>query len=504
MDLVAKDNFKDYEEVTVVTCRDLHNHYKEMEDDGSDENLGNNNWGSVLRSYLNQNSYSHVFIDEIPRFYSSKQIIDFFVEGISFCVTLKHDDESKVIKNWISIMEERYNAKKITLKYNLRNTETIVNVSKLFKENRKVKVGKANKNITGPVCYSYCNKQYYNLKGDVLVRAAINKYFKDTPEEPVVVIVFDSFSDASYNKDFQSISNDRNVVHFYQSGPENEYADYEEVTEYLKNPEGILFTDMNKFHGAQARNIIILGCIGNHTKRNNDIILRDMIMRAMSFVIIIHNKDFEEPIPISELFIDTNLHEYMHLGNTKPECYHYNNLDEVDENTLTRAIMNKFLDCPTNNILFLTNDCGEIISQELKSHSSRPVEYIPHSETIEMSLKNSVQGSIFVIDFLKTYFMKIDCPSILRRFKNIVIFLKDKKPKNSLAHYKRIIMSIRDTILLTTPMAIIVHDGTGEIDKFQPIQMREIKDLNEEAESSSSFPSSTSNSEVKNLEVPPP
>ena len=80
------------------------------------------------------------------------------------------------------------------------------------------------------------------------------------------------------------------------------------MKEYLEKPEGILVTNMDTFNGAQARNIII---IGNHSAN-----LRNMIMRTMSFAIIIHKRDtFKESVP--GLVRDDNLHEYIHPGNTE-------------------------------------------------------------------------------------------------------------------------------------------------------------------------------------------
>ena len=99
--------------------------------------------------------------------------------------------------------------------------------------------------------------------------------------------------------------------------PSSKHADYEkhirEVKEYLEKPEGILVTNMGSFNGAQGRNIII---IVDDDDDFDMIYLRNMIMRTMSFAIIIHKKDrFKQSVP--GLVRDDNLHEYIHPGNTE-------------------------------------------------------------------------------------------------------------------------------------------------------------------------------------------
>ena len=494
MDLIAYNNFKDYDNIDVVTCRGLYLYHKEIKDELTNE--GNNTWGSVLKSFIKQNSYSHIFVDEIPKFTRTKNIIDFFDKGISFCVTLRRDKESTMIIEWIKQMKERYNAKIILFNFNMRNTETIVNVSKLFKENDKVKVGIPRKNITGPICYSYCNEQYQYLYLLYLARAAVNKYFKDKPKEPVVVLTYNYVREI-YEDLHTNFSADRNVV--YLPDYSNEYDQrIDEVKRYLNNPEGILIANIENFHGAQARNIILLG--------EDSKLLRDMIMRTMSFAIIIHKKELEKTVP--GLVKDTNLHEYIYLGNTAPKCYVYNNVDGVDENVLATAIINRFSDC-SKPILIITDDFGEISSQRLKYDTSRHVEYIPAVALTTRGLKafcnKSIEGSILLIDFF-TYHKKLydnlnEWTDNFREFENIVILLNDKKSKFGLElyHYNDIYDYIRNLIMATASQAVIVHDGTGAIDHFKPLKMEEIKDLHAYAELPESLPSSIRNS-VKHID----
>ena len=220
------------------------------------------------------------------------------------------------------------------------------------------------------VCYSYCNKQYHDLDDILLVNAAINKYFKDKPNEPVVVLYHQDAKDL-YRYLQRNFSKDRRIVYL----PGDEYSDshveynkhLQNVKEYLKNPEGILVTGINNFHGAQARNLIILDPSTTLEEyRNEDIVIRDMIMRTMSFAIIIHIKELEKTVP--GLVTDINLDEYIHQSNTESEFYHYNNVYGINEDILAKAIKNRYIDCQflKENLLIITNDCGEKISQVLK------------------------------------------------------------------------------------------------------------------------------------------
>ena len=65
---------------------------------------------------------------------------------------------------------------------------------------------------------------------------------------------------------------------------------------------------MDQTSGAQAKNIIVIG--------DSDVDLINMIMRTMSFAIIIHHGNIiKESVP--GLVRDDNLHEYIHPENTE-------------------------------------------------------------------------------------------------------------------------------------------------------------------------------------------
>ena len=239
----------------------------------------------------------------------------FFLRDKTFCVTMKCDIyNDNINEEWIIQMVKRYKAKRIILKHNMRNTETIMSLSNCFTErivSKKKELPKADvipkKNIIGPMCYHYIN--IHNLDDKLLARAAIRKYFPGQHESKLVLLdcgIRGTQSDL-YTSLKKYLSRDRKIV--YLSGADDE-KQIGEVKEYLENQEGILITDRMSFHGAQARNIIL---IADH-RLNRDFNLRNMILRTMSFAIIIH-KDEKQSVP--GLVRDDNLHEYIHPGNTE-------------------------------------------------------------------------------------------------------------------------------------------------------------------------------------------
>ena len=269
----------------------------------------------VLKHFLEHSTYHHIFIDEIPPFRKDMKKNDFFSLEKKYCVTMKCDVFSNTVnEEWIKQMKERYNAKRIHLKHNLRNSETILNIAEFFdKITYKIYINKARVkqgyNMLGPKCYHYHN--IHKLDQGMLVRAAILKYFKHKPQKSIVVLHEFSYSETEniYNNLQKYFSTDRNVVYLPSSIHDADYEKHiREVKEYLEKPEGILVTDIHSFSGAQAKNIIIIG--------DSFMFLRDMIMRTMSFAIIIHEEDiFKESVP--GLVRDENLHEYIHPGNTE-------------------------------------------------------------------------------------------------------------------------------------------------------------------------------------------
>ena len=320
MDMITKNNFKDYNNVDVVTSKDLYDHWDKQKGELTDVNalfLGHGEKSSlVIEHFLKHSKYHHIFIDEIPSFRIPYSKSDLFSADKTFCITMKYEIFGDKNEEWINQMEERYNAKRFLLKHNMRNSQTIVHLSdslseNFLKNNNKNKASLTlNKNIEGPLCYHYHN--IHELDNDVLARAAIMKYFPRQNESVVILTNYfvDDFMTKKLHRElFSYFYKDRNIV--FLPHYENNYEKHTtNVKDYLENPEGILVTDIYSFNGAQARNIIMIVDFEEY-KRN----IRNMIMRTMSIAIIIHDKDIKHSVP--GLVRDDNLHEYINPGNTE-------------------------------------------------------------------------------------------------------------------------------------------------------------------------------------------
>ena len=99
------------------------------------------NFNRVVEHFLKRSTYHHIFIDEIPTFRQPITKHDLFSSDKMYSVTMKCDIfdantdqvcDKNMNEEWIKQMTERYNAKRILLKHNMRNSETIVNVSTCF------------------------------------------------------------------------------------------------------------------------------------------------------------------------------------------------------------------------------------------------------------------------------------------------------------------------------------------------------------------------------------
>ena len=201
MDIIAENNFEFYNNVNVVTAKHLIDHYFKNKDSLKDINrdfLGDGETCClVLKHFLKQSNYDHVFIDEMPPFKEKVTVInDSFTSIKSFCITMRYDIYyNNINERWIKHMEKIANVKRLILKHNMRNTDTIDKLSTCFYENTREKENllKAdiipNKNIIGPVCYHYHN--IHDIDGDMLARAAIQKYFSNKKES--VVVIYDPY-----------------------------------------------------------------------------------------------------------------------------------------------------------------------------------------------------------------------------------------------------------------------------------------------------------------------
>jgi hypothetical protein len=321
LDMIAENNFKNYSNVDVVTTKDLYDHYVKHEHELGEVNrlfsITGNECSVVLKNFLEKSTYNYIFIDEMPPFINktdAKHI--YFSTDKTYCVAMKCDKyNDNINEDWIIQMEERYNAKRIMLKHNMRNTKTIVNLSNCFLKNvsrRNQILNKAsvipNKNITGPVCYHYLN--IHRFRYSMLARAAIQKYFH-CPKESVLVLA-DNFINVNleiYQDLLEYFSTDRNIVFLDKDCADDENHS-KKTKEYLENPEGVLVTNIKSFGGAQARNIILLVGLNPNFEQ-----IRNMILRTISFAIVIQQEDVKESFP--GVVRDDNLHEFICPGNAE-------------------------------------------------------------------------------------------------------------------------------------------------------------------------------------------
>ena len=339
MDIIAQHNFKDYNNVDVVTFNDLHDHYKKHQRGrvSRDFYIHGEECSLVVKDFLVHSTYNHIFIDEIPPFRKVDVKYDFFSADKTYCVTMKYDFYvNNVNKNWITKMEERYDAKRILLKHNMRNSKTIEKLSHYFSGyDDKIKgIVIPNNSIPGPDCYHY--HDIHLLDKDKLAGAAILKYFPQ-PNESIVILTNYRLNNDIFNL-YNRLQNyfllDRNIVYLPKENKKRRYdiigqIEKLDVKEYLEKPEGILVTDIESFNGAQAQNIIIIAADKFFAQN-----MRNLISRAMSSAIIIHNYTDTKKVDFNPVFFqsvpglvrDDNLHEYIHPVNT--EQLICNNKDE--------------------------------------------------------------------------------------------------------------------------------------------------------------------------------
>ena len=325
MDLIAEQNFSKYSNVDVVTSEDIMDYYSKNKDGLKDVSklfqYSGEECSLVFKHFLKNTEYDHVFIDEMPVFKKeSVEENDLFSRNRTYCVTMKYDVYNRNKNDdWIKQMKERYNAMKISLNNNMRNSKTIVNVSTCFDqktfENLIKPSAKLNKNLTGPACYYYHN--IHKLDQSNLAKAAIMKYFPCITESVLVLTdnIRDGKTQSIYDKLKKYFLSDRKTVYLPFRKNHLHYSRHiRKVKEYLKHPEGIFITDSHSFNGAQARNIIIIANNNRKTYNMPYTSIRNMIMRTMSFAVIIHYEDMEILVP--GLVRDENLHEYIDPGNT--------------------------------------------------------------------------------------------------------------------------------------------------------------------------------------------
>ncbi len=225
-------------------------------------------------------------------------------------------------------MKVKHNAKHVNLTKNMRNSQNIINITK----------GLTSQEPTQQLCtnvmgnHNIYYRNVYDIPPGFLAVAAVNKYFPHAPKESIVIL--STCHKIPYKLHyFWHIYKTYDLVHTHFSSSRPITRD---LTEYIKNPEGILVTSIPEFQGAQARNIIICD-EGKSTYQN----LRNTILRTISNAIIILRKEDVTQFS-SGAHEDENLHEYIYPEGKAPECLHYHNKDKHDISSMTMAILDKY------------------------------------------------------------------------------------------------------------------------------------------------------------------
>ena len=215
----------------------------------------------------------------------------------------------------------------------MRNSENIVNASRCmgWKSVEVPNIITPSKNIQGPVNYYYLNS--YSVSPNLLIVAAINKYF--STKESLVILKDRSKSIHELHTCLVSLLphlRDKIVcLPKYVDGDISHIMD--KVERFLKNPVGILITDIENFHGAQARNTII-----SHRNAQPIKEIRNIVLRTISFTFQVIDNE-ENVKPDLGLMQDTNLHQYIH--NVKPVCEELHSCS-ISFGLIASAVVNNF------------------------------------------------------------------------------------------------------------------------------------------------------------------
>ena len=331
MTMIAEIDFESNKKIKVVTAREIQLNY-DLRYKARHLKEGRRvpfTW--MLKDYLSRIKFDHVFIDEMRM---QNEIIDFFSTGAkSYCVVLKSytNHQVKIKKSykdnlvwfdtrlefnkyikWTRIMKRKYGAVRISFEKNMRNSENVLHLASSltpagfdFIDNSGSLVSPT-KNVFGPSCYHYENTQW--LDPGLLVRAILKKYFADRPRE-VIVVLTENLDDVEEDREvYQYLqkynSEGRNIVLLPSTKQPTDQDVEKNIKNFIRNSEGILVTSLKQFHGAQARNLVLFaGMSLNNSK------LRDAILRAMSFAIVIHVEHIKRPN--LWVFEDTNLHDFI-------------------------------------------------------------------------------------------------------------------------------------------------------------------------------------------------
>ena len=376
---------------------------------------------------------------------------------------VKSEQESE----WMTEMQAKYPIKRIRLRYNMRNSETIVNISQVLggvdivNGNKKQICITPEKNVAGPICYYYHNLRKIDYM--LLAKAAINKYFVSNPGESVVILtenkskntfIKESSIPDAFEQCLRKSFPDRRVLVV-----DNRKEDYQDIQSFLKKPDGILVTSIKNFRGAQARNVILI--LNDESFVDLNAMVRDAVLRIMSFAIVIFSN--LETSKTKGLIQDKDLHEYINIGPIIPFCYKidgrgYNKVD------LVKAIIDKYFKDTSECIVILhPENNGEKLCQGLKDKFGvdKEIVFLPktfgpgwqqHHKSLGENQKNN--KAIIITNALH----------YLKPITNIVVFICNTF----------VTFDTRNYILHYGPNAIIVHNGN--LEELAGLKMDKIKE----------------------------
>ena len=358
MDVIATKYFAELSNVKVVNMNDLSFHVKNHKSEVNEE-INTNSTGSVIvdviRNFLKHNPCDHLFIDELPFPKECMTLPKVFSMCETTCITLKVDDiEHKKLDWWFDFLQYTSKAVHINLKWNMRNSENIVNIATAFTcsgTKLSIQCLMPKKNVIGNLNHYYKNTHHFEI--GCLAVAAINKYFPDDLHCSIVVLL------EEYNKQVYHVLKD----HFADKRQVFSMQEKIEVHKYWERPEGIFVTDIASFNGAQARNVIVFP--GGKTSIFN---IRNIILRTMAYCIVITNDNITVH-KVPGLDEDKNLHEYIYVEDKPLHCHHFHNNHNLNVTNITKTVFDKYLnDFQDNLVIFTYNYAHSNNFEELKEY----------------------------------------------------------------------------------------------------------------------------------------
>ena len=484
MDIITITEFENYDNIDVVTCKSLD---QQMKLNKQSETESMFDIYGILENYYQSFRYDHIFIDELPpqSSWSKVELPQLFQPFKSTCVTIKCDDEKFDNEDFVNVMKDQCGATRIFLPQNMRNTENIFrlcNFVDIASFNRRSGLIPG-KNVIGPQCYHYSNP--HELENHLLVEAIEKKYFKDKPDDTLVVLLdnsiamkeYSGFSMKSFQKHFKT---DRNVVYFHKNLVNNDYQT-NQVKEFLKNPEGIFVTDLDSFGGAQARNTIL---ILDSDSQFHSFYVRNLILRTMSFAILINSKGsmnfFNQNY---QGFVeDQDLHEYVDMNREPINCYHYDNTHCIPNEHIAKAVVDTYFHekSEENIVMFTTKNqtLEEKLQHYLKGnwqictvHFDRELLKLEgKEEELENDITDALKRTnmILIFNIVKKGFFTDILPPSLDDANNVVVF-SDLEEK--------FVLDCRIFIQRARP-EFCLFVGKDHVDKLRPfLNMIKVNDL---------------------------